>query len=377
MAPGGAEVMPEEARPVGAAATMEADRMPQCRFRKKILVWGVLPALVLGALTEPAEAARRRRRKKKQLVTVEELKAAVEPGRLIYDNSLKRRRLALESIVKQTMDWGYKQATVETVAKIFEAPRHAPISVRLDPYHKPFIVDPRAQEAEEIYTTEVPIDIDVGGIEGIQDGSQLGPIEPGTGPIGIDPGTGGPGTDMQGAGQRPPTAPVGVDDERFNEIAQDLENGIHNEILRVTRERGYDLAALNVFAQTLDMVKVILIVATRDLPDEQIRPTLRTVRSLIEQEVLAARYPGVHLAELSSFTLLNERDGHFYEHPVLYWQLAGDQWRPTAGGAISGGGPVEGSVGGSVEVDDYFTSRDFQPEEDFDDRDFLEPLDGF
>lgn len=139
----------------------------------------------------------------------------------------------------------------------------------------------------------------------------------------------------------------------------------------MAQQKGHNLVALNVFAQTLDMVKVVLIVATKDMPDEKIRPTLRAIRSIIENEVLAAKYPGVKLAELSSFTILNERDSHFFEHPVLYWQMKEAGWTsgPSTPGRIRGEGPREGNVAGGVK--DYFTSGEFVPEEDFDERDLL------
>ncbi len=320
----------------------------------------------------------------KYVVTYEELKAAMEPGRLIFDTSLKRRRIALQSILKQTADLNYSQNIFEEVAKLFAVKDYHPVAVKLVGHKRPYVVD--VDNPEDILEVEEPPkriprigNADFGGTGGEDGGRSRTPDggrgrTPDLGPI---RGSGGEGD--QGGTTRKPGDGAPISRKEFEDIARDLENGIHNAILETLKAKGHEVAALNVFAQTLDMVKVILILSTKDLPDSRIRSTLTSVRSIIEREVLSAKYPGVSLAELSSFTLLNQKDGLFFEHPVLYWQLKEGSWTPAKPDRVQGEAPREGSVSArtGVEIEDYFTSRDFEPEEDFDERELLTPIQGF
>lgn len=353
------------------------DTLETMTNRARGLTAAAVMLTMIGAVTAPdADAGlfgRKRKANRKPAVSREELKAQIEPGRLVYNNSRARRRLSFESIIKQTMDRRYSQDMLELVAKQFWAKKYRPVVLVTDPSRRPEVVE-----------------VDKLQRDGFADGSGDGrpppddllnvngpppPADGGTGdgrapPPGLD-GSGTSGLGGPGSGRSP------IDEG----LARDLENGIHNEILRVMKEKGYNLVALNVFAQTMDLVKVILIVATKDLPDDRIRPTLREIRSIIENEVLAAKYPGVYLAELSSFTLLNERDNHFYEHPVLYWQLKDPSWQggggPIVPGTMDGEGPVVGGVA-SGPSDDYYRSDEFEPEEDFDEMELLNgPIAGF
>ena len=339
--------------------------------RSRALGTGLLALVLLGALgVGEAQAARRRGIQKQDLPSQEELAAEIEPGRLIYDNSVRRRRLSFESVIKQAMDRNYSQAMLEEIAKQFWAKRYRPVTLVLDPGRAPVVLE--LDDLKDRFSeggsggrpppTDLGIDSN-GGV--IDNGGPGGGTPP---PFGTDPNRGGTGIGGPGGGRAPVQTP-----EELQGMARDLENGIHNAVLTTLKEKGYNLVALNVFAQTMDLVKVILILATKDLPDERIRPTLREVRQIIEREVLAARYPGVHLAELSSFTLLNERDNHFYEHPVLYWQLQ-DQYQGGGGPIVPGRLPGEAPGFGGVAtgpVSDYFSSGEFEPEEDFDERTFL------
>ena len=246
---------------------------------------------------------------------------------------------------------------VDEVSKLFWTKKYRPVTLILDPDRPPVVIDPNARNRAEPQQAPALPPIDAYPSEQANSNSGAAPIAP----------------PSQQMAQNP-------------QAARDLESGIYNEVLRVMRQQGYNVAALKVFAQTMNLVKVIMIVSTQNLPDRQIRPTLRQIRAIIETEVLQAKYPGVHLAELSSFTLLNERDGHFYEHPVLYWQLDDPQWHsgqaPAAGAMINDDGPSEGQVSAQtqepgLQIDDYFNSNEFVPEVDFDEKELLDgPIEG-
>ena len=344
--------------------------MTDLETRPSRLTMGLAALALLGAAgIEQAPAAPPRDPRADALPTRAELDTEIEPGRLIYENGLRRRRLSFESVIKQAMDRNYSQPMIEEIAKQFGARRYRPVTVALVS-DQPMVVQVHAGAEGGLPggpgTGRPPPPEPMPGLGG------GGGDYPGTGvapPPTMAPTAGGGGEGGLGSGVAPPAAPP----RDIGPMARDLENGIHNAILSTLKEKGHNLVALNVFAQTMDLVKVIVIVATRQLPDERIRPTLRDVRQVIEREVLAARYPGVHLAELSSFTLLNERDGHFYEHPVLYWQLG--QGQPGGGGPIVPGrlpGESPGFEGVATgPVRDYFSSGEFEPEEDFDEQSML------
>jgi len=111
-----------------------------------------------------------------------------------------------------------------------------------------------------------------------------------------------------------------------DDVVSSIEASVHNAILEKLKDRGYDVAALNVFLQNLSEIKVISIITTSELPKSSIRETLRNIRAMIETEVLQRKFKALRLAQLSSFTILNEVDNTFYEHPVLYWQMQLTGW---------------------------------------------------
>jgi hypothetical protein len=326
---------------------------------RREIATGLTALLLLGG----SAWAKRKVKRRDQLPTRAELEEVVDPGRLIYRNGLRIRRLAFESVIKQTMDRNYSQEMLDEVAKLFWTKNYKPVVLKNG--NQMGIVEVQ-QQGTLGYGKRPPKLLDIEDTS--NNGNGLDPKHPPLNPNGTE----GQGNNGSGLDSRTP-------DSRMA-LARDLENGIHNEILRVLKEKGFNLVALNVFAQTMDLVKVILIVATQELEDDRIRPTLRDIRSIIENEVLAAKWPGVHLAELSSFTLLNERDNHFYEHPVLYWQLADPAWQgtgPLVPGRFEGEAPAEGGVA-TGPVQDYFSSNEFEPEEDFDERALLDgPIGGF
>jgi hypothetical protein len=139
-----------------------------------------------------------------------------------------------------------------------------------------------------------------------------------------------------------------------DDVVSSIEASVHNAILDKLKAKGHDVAALNVFLQNLSEVKVIAIITTSELPKSAIRATLRSIRSLIENEVLATKFKALRLAQLSSFTLLNEVDNTFYEHPVLYWQMQLTGW-DTKGRRVSPGTPA---------MSDIMPQSDSSPEAD-------------
>ncbi len=121
------------------------------------------------------------------------------------------------------------------------------------------------------------------------------------------------------------------------EVIKSIEAKVHNSILEKLRNKGFNVAALNVFLQTLEEIKVIVIVTTSELPNSAIRPTLKRIRHIIEDEVLKREFPTLKLAQLSSFTILNEVDNHFYEYPVLYWKMLLPGWEVEGKEVVPGG----------------------------------------
>lgn len=345
------------------------------QFGRRDIATGLTALLLLGAGslraedTKPASGRQSRWDLEEQykndakLPSRAELDEVIKPGRLIYKNGLRTRRLAFESVIKQTMDRNFSQDMLEEVAQLFWTKGYKPVVLKSGAQTQ--VVE---LQGDGTLQNRPPPPGALGTKPGEISGGPGGSRTPGGGDpglIGTEPG----GSGVTGLGGREPGDP-----ESRMALARDLENGVHNDILEVLKAKGYNLVALNVFAQTMDLVKVILIVATQDLDDDRIRPTLRDIRSIIENEVLAANWQGVHLAELSSFTLLNERDNHFYEHPVLYWQLSDPAWQgtgPIVPGTLQGETPETGGVA-TGPVQDYFTSAEFEPEEDFDERALLE-----
>lgn len=101
-----------------------------------------------------------------------------------------------------------------------------------------------------------------------------------------------------------------------------LEERLYNQIVDRFTADGMDIATLLVSYVGHMQFKIVVSVRTRELPYPRIRQSLERMRTLVEQDVLAATFSGFQLAELSSFTVLNRRNGRFYEYPVLYQNLA-------------------------------------------------------
>jgi hypothetical protein len=101
-----------------------------------------------------------------------------------------------------------------------------------------------------------------------------------------------------------------------------LEERVYNGIIDRLGAEGMDVATLLVSYVGQMRFKVVAAVRTKELPYPQIRQTLTRMRDLIENDVLRASFRGFEMAELSSFTVLNRRNGRYYEYPVLYQNLA-------------------------------------------------------
>ena len=101
-----------------------------------------------------------------------------------------------------------------------------------------------------------------------------------------------------------------------------LEERLYNQIVDRFTADGFDIATLLVSYVGHMQFKVVVSVRTKELPYPRIRQAHQRMRTLVEQDVLKATFSGFELAELSSFTVLNRRNGRFYEYPVLYQNLA-------------------------------------------------------
>lgn len=101
-----------------------------------------------------------------------------------------------------------------------------------------------------------------------------------------------------------------------------LEERLYNQIVDRFTADGLDIATLLVSYVGHMQFKVVVSVRTKELPYPKIRQAHQRMRTLVEQDVLKATFAGFELAELSSFTVLNRRNGRFYEYPVLYQNLA-------------------------------------------------------
>jgi len=100
-----------------------------------------------------------------------------------------------------------------------------------------------------------------------------------------------------------------------------LENRLYNSIVSRLAAEGMDLATLLVSHVGQLRFKVVLAVRTKELPYPKIQQTLKRIRTILEREILVESFRGFELAELSSFTVLNRRNGRVYEYPVLYQNL--------------------------------------------------------
>ena len=292
---------------------------------------GSLPPSVISTLTyEQYEAWKRAKAEK----------YALSNGSYGTANYVPRRQQALEQVIQQAKDMQYSQQMIDEIAKMFrlqeyidydydvrygrdpsgyleqlerlkrERQRRADEQKRFNDRLLKIVGGPTKVNPEDDPTFQGP----GGGIH------QTGPIGPITG--GTDDGRGyGPLAEQMkqlvtamGGNEIPP------------DVVASLEAAIHNAVLDKLKAKGFNVAALNVFLHNKQEVKVIVIVTTSELPQSAIRSTLRQVRGIIEREVLDIKFKPLRLAQLSSFTILNEVDNHFYEHPVLYWQMQLAGW---------------------------------------------------
>lgn len=101
-----------------------------------------------------------------------------------------------------------------------------------------------------------------------------------------------------------------------------LEEKLYNLVVDRYTADGMDMATLLVSYVGQMRFKVVVSVRTKELPYPKIRQTLERMRRIVEEDVLRATFTGFELAELSSFTVLNRRNGRYYEYPVLYQNLS-------------------------------------------------------
>ena len=296
---------------------------------------GSLPASLISTFNyEQYEAWRRAKAEKYSLSN----------GAYGTKNYVPRRQRALEQVIQQAKDLQYSQKMIIEIAKMFQLQqyndydydvrygrdpsgfltqlqrikrqrqRRARQQRELARKMKRFVADEgegvTRDEREEIGFT--------GDRGGVTTNEPLGPLRPGGGDDGIY----GSIDDRM----KELMAGLGGKEEIPEEVVSSLEAAIHNAILDKLKGKGFDVAALNVFLHNKHEVKVIVIITTSSLAQSQIRGTLRNVRDIIEKEVLEVKFAPLRLAQLSSFTILNEVDNHFYEHAVLYWQMQLAGW---------------------------------------------------
>ena len=101
-----------------------------------------------------------------------------------------------------------------------------------------------------------------------------------------------------------------------------LEDRLYGSIVNRLGADGLELATLLVSYVGQMRFKVVLAVRTKELPYPKIRQTLQRLRTVVERDILVESFQGFELAELSSFTVLNRRNGRFYEYPVLYQNMS-------------------------------------------------------
>ena len=294
---------------------------------------GSLPPSVISTLTyEQYEAWKRAKAEK----------YALSNGSYGTANYVPRRQIALEQVIQQAKDMQYSQQMIDEIAKSFRLQEYIDYD-----YDVRYGRDPsgyleqlqrlrrererRAREQQKFNNRLKDI---IGGPGGVN--QPTGPDFTG-GQGGVTPGSQrNLPPILPGDGNDPDKGPISVAVQNLinamggNEIPPDvvasLEAAIHNAVLDKLKGKGFNVAALNVFLHNKQEVKVIVIVTTSELPQSAIRSTLRQVRGIIENEVLNIKFKPLRLAQLSSFTILNEVDNHFYEHPVLYWQMQLAGW---------------------------------------------------
>lgn len=279
-----------------------------------------------------------------------------------------RRQRSLDRVVQQAKSMQYSQRMVDDIANAFRLQDY--VDYDYDVRYGKDVEGGRAREQARILaerrraawqSAQTQADLKRGDImwqgqgdSGVKPDEKAPEFGGGSGVI-KDPNAPGQGTSPFGAVDDAGRIGQGYDaisrmvDKRFGETSEELppdvvaslEASVHNAVLERLRAKGFNVAALNVFLQSVREVKVIVIITTSELPQSAIRATLRQVRAVIENEVLKPKFPSLALAQLSSFTILNEVDNHFYEHPVLYWQMQGDGWT-AAGREVTPGAPAPG-----------------------------------
>lgn len=275
----------------------------------------------------------------------------------------------LKDVLKQAIDMQFSDEMVDEVAKLFQVRYRRPKRVSIYSGGRDVMIErikrnrpvDRIIEIEREPTVQSSVMPEFGGSgdrvsmeQGVRPGSQdpsagiqfggdgqisgVKPIDDGAKPL--DPGTLPPESLVPGWGDARSIESMPLPEsikkpllefrDKYNGVpmkeVRRVEGLINNAILDLLKEKGFTVAALGVYLHTTNEVKVILVVTSSSLPRSRIRDTLQEVRDLIETKVLAERFPKIKLAQLSSFTLLNEIENHFYEHAVLYWQMQLPGW---------------------------------------------------
>jgi len=114
--------------------------------------------------------------------------------------------------------------------------------------------------------------------------------------------------------QRSPLSTQVLSDHNRKAVEESLYHAIFD---RVT-DQGMAIENLSVSYLGRMQVKVLLAVRTKDLPYARIRESLAKLRQIVEMEVLPQSFVGYSLAQLSTFTVMNRKNGKVYEYPVLY-----------------------------------------------------------
>jgi len=280
---------------------------------------------------------------------------AMMPGSYGTAEFVPRRQHALDKVIQQAKDMQYSQRTVDAIAEMFKLEEYIDYDYDVRYGKDPMAAFARAQARynkqlarfrREAGKKMPRFESVAGGLEMRKDqmpgfGSEDGGVDM----YGNQVGALGAG-DASLAGydqmlQDTIAAMGGKVQELPPDVVASIEAAVHNAILDKLRAKGYDVAALNVFLQNIYEIKVIIIITTSELPRSAIRTTLRQVRKIVENEVLAVKFATLKLAQLSSFTILNEVDNHFYEHPVLYWEMQAPNWQLKSR-EISAGTPGAG-----------------------------------
>lgn len=124
----------------------------------------------------------------------------------------------------------------------------------------------------------------------------------------------------------------------YQVLTQHQRQGLEERLYRSAYEHltgaGYQVESLTVSYIGRMKVKVLVSILTKELPYAKVRETLADVRRILEKDVLPQSFVALQLAQLSTFTVLNKKDGRVYEYPVLYQNIelpwfAGDTKKST------------------------------------------------